>query len=361
MKVAIDGIRYGLDPKKLTANLRQVYKCSETLVLPSVVEYEGNTYEVVTLQDDAFVKCINLKTLTISKSINHISLPIQLPPSLEVVSVEGGNSKYDSRENCNAIIETKTSTLVGGCKNSTIPAGVTEIGFMAFYSCPIETIAIPSYITKIWAQAFRFSSLQTLKLPNSNVEVCTHAFSNCESLTHIFIPQEIVTIDTPCFSGCPALSSIVVDEENSMYDSRDNCNAIIETATNKLILGCQNTVIPSSVTSIEFAFQWCSSLKSIVIPDGVTIIGVCSFSECTSLEMVEIPKTVTEIGQYAFEECTSLVSIVYKGSIQEWEQIKKGDMWNFMVPAEVIHCVDGDIQNSADDTYNGGKVIKIHL
>ena len=187
------------------------------------------------------------------------------------------------------------------------------------------------------------------------------AFEDCRSLTSITIPNSVTSIGGSAFEYCSSLTSIVVETGNTTYDSRDNCNAIIETATNKLILGCQNTVIPSSVTSIEFAFQWCSSLKSIVIPDGVTIIGVCSFSECTSLEMVEIPKTVTEIQRYAFEECTALVSITYRGTMQEWEQIKKGDMWNFMVPAEVIHCVDGDIQNSADDTYNGGKVIKIHL
>lgn len=361
MKVTIDGIRYGLDPKKLTANLRKVIKCGESLVLSNFVEYEGKYYELVTLQGDAFEGCTKLTSLTISKSINNITLPIQLPTSLETINVEESNLKYDSRDNCNAIIETKPNTLVGGCKNSTIPAGVTKIGFRAFYCSPITSIDIPDSITAIESQAFCSSSLQSLKFSNSTIDIGTHAFSNCEYLTHVFIPRELVIIEHPIFSGCSSLTSISVDKDNPKFDSREDCNAIIETATNRLILGCQNTIIPDTVTCIEFAFMWCKSLKSIIIPNGVTNIGKGSFCECTLLHTVEIPKTVTEIGQYAFEECTSLVSIVYKGSIQEWEQIKKGDMWNFMVPAEVIHCVDGDIQNSADDTYNGGKVIKIHL
>lgn len=359
MKVTIDGIRYGLDPKKLTANLRKVITCGESLVLSNFVEYEGKYYELVSLQGDAFEGCTKLTSLTISKSINNITLPIQLPTSLETVNVEESNLKYDSRDNCNAIIETKPNTLVGGCKNSTIPAGVTKIGFRAFYCSPITSIDIPDSITAIECQAFCSSSLQSLKFNNSTIDIGTHAFSNCEYLTHVFIPRELVIIEHPIFSGCPSLSSISVDRDNPKFDSREDCNAIIETATNKLILGCHNTVIPNSVTSIEFAFMWCSSLKSIVIPDSVATIGIGSFYGCTSLETIEIPKTVTEIERSAFEDCTALISVVYKGTMQEWEQIKKGDMWNFMVPAEVIHCVDGDIKNIEYDTHGVNKIIKL--
>ena len=95
-----------------------------------------------------------------------------------------------------------------------------------------------------------------------------------------------------------------------MYDSRDNCNAIIETNTNKLIAGCKNTVIPNSVTEIGGqAFDGCTNLESIVIPNSVTTIGSQAFSGCTKLESIVIPNSVTTINYGTFEGCTNLKSV----------------------------------------------------
>ena len=98
---------------------------------------------------------------------------------------------------------------------------------------------------------------------------------------------------------------------NSKYDSRDNCNAIIETASNKLVAGCKNTIIPNSVTSIgAYAFGAYSSLTSINIPYSVTSIGDCSFYGCSGLTSVTIPNSVTSIGNQAFSGCTNLSSVI---------------------------------------------------
>ncbi len=94
-----------------------------------------------------------------------------------------------------------------------------------------------------------------------------YAFSNCTGLTAITIPNSVTNIDVEAFSGCTSLTSMVIESGNTIYDSRDNCNAIIETATNTLTHGCKTTVIPYSVTSIgSYAFSGCTGLTSITIP-----------------------------------------------------------------------------------------------
>ena len=106
------------------------------------------------------------------------------------------------------------------------------------------------------------------------------------------------------------MTSIVVDAGNTKYDSRNGCNAIIETASNTLIAGCQNTIIPNSVTSIgEWAFNGRTSLTGIEIPNSVTWIGYAAFHYCTSLTSIEIGNSVTSIGNFAFFGCDCLTKI----------------------------------------------------
>ena len=140
-------------------------------------------------------------------------------------------------------------------------------------------------------------------------KIYSKAFSGCKAQS-IFIPNTITYIQSGAFNY-NKLASIVLEEGNTAYDSRDNCNAIIETATNHLVSGCMNTVIPNTVTSIgEDAFNGCEGLLSISIPNSVNSIGIRAFAGCYGLTSVTIPKSVTTIENYAFISCSNLTSVI---------------------------------------------------
>ena len=214
-----------------------------------------------------------------------------------------------------------------GLTNITIPNSVSSIGNYAFFNCSgLTTITIPNSVTSIGESAFQFCSyLTNITIPNGVTSIDNQAFFYCTSITSITIPDSVTTIGYRPFQGCTSLMNIKVDSGNSVYDSRNNCNAIIETATNTLIQGCQNTVIPNSVTTIgNGAFCDFTNLTSIggidsgasiEIPDSVTSITQMAFFGCTGLTSVEIPNSVTTIGNQTFSNCRGLTSIVIGAGI----------------------------------------------
>lgn len=275
-------------------------------------------YSVKVIQEYAFKGCSSLTSLVIPESVALIEEGItNACKGLESIAVAPDNPVYDSRNNCNAIIETATNKLVADCKSTKIPDGIEGIG----------------------AAAFRGSDIESFVLPDSVKYIEFGAFNNCANLKSITIPASVIGIgyaaksytretrngisiytDAQPFSSCPNLTSITVCKDNPVYDSREDCNAIIETATNKLIVGCQSTKIPASVTEIgDGAFSDCTGLKSIDLPYGLTVIGNSAFSWCDSLESITIPGTVTQIKEFAFNNCTSLKSVYLKNSITDIE------------------------------------------
>lgn len=159
-------------------------------------------------------------------------------------------------------------------------------------------------VTSIGDNAFTFAFFMTsIEIPNSATSIGDGAFSS-SGLTTIKIPSSVTQIGEMLFSNCVSLHSIIVDENNKVYDSRNNCNAIIETKTNCLITGCSNTVIPPTVTTIgEKAFNMCYGLETITIPSSVRTIKKSAFAMCNQLTTIKIPSSVKTIGSGAFEHC----------------------------------------------------------
>lgn len=322
---------------------------------------------------------------------------------LETIMVAEDNPVYDSRDNCNALIETATGLLMRGCKKSVIPNGVKTIGECAFADgyCP-SIVEIPSSVTTIEGAAFRncrgwadgreseelkitmaqgvktigdeafygckslvsadipstvtsignsvfngcesllsanipssvknlgmlvfvgcyslktvdynpniseipswtFSgckSLAEIVIPAAVERIGTRAFQNCKSLLAVDIPAKVTDVGAGAFVGCSGLESLSVSKENTIYDSRNNCNAIIETASSTLLAGCKNTIFPTNIKAIGAnAFYACTGLTAVDIPEGVQSIGDGAFTACTGLKHVSLPSTLTAMGVDVF-------------------------------------------------------------
>ena len=214
--------------------------------------------------------------------------------------------------------EAPWSSYAYAIKAIEIGSGVTSIGQNAFSGCSgLTSVAIPNSVTSINFLAFlNCTSLTSVTIPNSMTSIGGLAFGRCSSLTSVTIPNSVTSIGSEAFHGCSGLTSIKVESGNEKYDSRNNCNAIIETSSNTLIAGCKNTIIPNSVTSIGYAaFSGCSGLTTITIPNNVTSIGDDAFNDCSSLTSITIPNSVTHIGGGAFFGCSGLTSVTIPNSV----------------------------------------------
>ncbi len=285
---------------------------NKILVIPCKVFYEGRTYTVQSVQgfnydsdleqvfiedgveciEEAFSHCPNLRAVYIGRDVEQMYRSFQWNPMLERIVVDKNNSTYDSRGDCNAIIETKANRLICGCKTTIIPAQIQAIGEEAFLGCEdFDEMLLPEGILILEDNAFsECINLKNINLPQSLKKIECEVFSGCTSLTSVNIPQQVEDIGLEVFTGCSSLDTIVVDKRNQKYDSRCGCNAIIETSTHKLIAGCRSSFIPNGVREIEDNAFSSIPIESVIVPKSVVKMGMRVFAGCNHLAEIQVDK-----------------------------------------------------------------------
>lgn len=329
----------------------------------------------------AFENCSDLKSVEIPASVTSIgSAAFKDCSGLESMNIDEANTTYENPEGSNAIVEKSSKTLVAGCKNTKIPDDVKIIGAYAFCGCSdLKSIEIPDNVSEIQVAAFDdCSNLTAIHIPAGVDKIALGVFMGCSNLNSITIdsanrsyespgnanaiidkgtmtllegsnntvipegvkviwqnafaerihlksitiPASVTSIVRMPFSDCDSLEEIKVDADNVIFDSRNNCNAIIESATNTLIAGCGKTVIPEGIETIgDSAFERVKTLTHVTIPKSVTEIRGYAFERCENLSTVNLQKGIQTIGYGAFTECVGLTNLIFCGTKADWQAV----------------------------------------
>lgn len=178
-------------------------------------------------------------------------------------------------------------------KVETIPIAMFQ------YCTNLKNIKLPSNIKTISEFAFSNTGIDEIIFPEGLEEIGSYAFQNL-NLNKLNIPSTLVRINDFAFNNSD-FNYITVSVENTKYDSRDDCNCIIETESNKLIKGSTNTVVPNTVKVIGSNSFTGASIRQITIPEGVEKIDDNAFNGCIYLGKIIIPKSVKSLGKNNFD------------------------------------------------------------
>ena len=315
----VDGIYYKVDENNTASVIKGNRTYSGDIVIPAYVNYDGKTYNVTSIDEYAFQSCSGLTSVTIPNSVTSI-----------------GDFAFIG---CSGL----TSLL--------IPSNVTSIGSWTFYNC---------------------RGLTSVTIPNSVTSIGDLAFWDCSGLTSVTIPNSVTYIGNSVFRNCSGLASVKVESGNIKYDSRNDCNAIIEKSSQTLIAGCKNTIIPNGVTTIgEHAFSGCDGLTSVTIPNSVTSIGKGAFYGCNGLKTIVsklgspvniiyrvVYKDGTAINEYSFSGETFANAVLYvtKGTKSLYEATEG---WKKFTNIEEF--VDGDVNLDEKVNRKDQNVLVAHI
>ncbi len=314
---------------------------------------------------NAFMECTSLTEMHIPKDVQTIgSGAFTGTENIVLLSVDNANTTFYSSNNC--IIEHATQTLIAGCRTSTIPSTVTRIGSQAFTSCRgVESMIIPANVTHIEDYAFALctglkkiiinnsvtsigacallgcSKLTSLLIPHTMQHIGSSAFAYCNGLQSIHFPKALQSIGESVLAWCSGLQTIIVEEGNTHYSTINNC--LIESASNTMLAGCSNSIIPSSVRHIATeALAGHTNFTTIQLPYELQTISDYAFSGCTALKNITIPAKVTAIGERAFADCLTLEHIYFRSHIPATIKttILEGSSAVLTIPCEAAEAYD---------------------
>ena len=296
----VNGIFYNFDSSKKTAQVARWVNgtpYSGNIVIPSTVTRNEIEYNVTSIESNAFHDCSELTSVTIPNSVTSIGNKIfSNCTNLTSIVIEAGNSTYDSRENCNAIIETASNTLLYGCNGSTIPNGVTTIGKEAFQGCTgLTTIIIPDDVTTIKSSALK----------------------GCSGLTFVSLGKGLVNFPNYMFEGCDNLETVEIN--NNTIVSKNYGNEDDDESTIQGMLAYSNVkevILGEDVTSVGYRAFFRSTITSLKMTDNVKTIGDWAFYECTELTSLELSNNLTDIGEWAFTGCMRLSTVTIPQSVK---------------------------------------------
>lgn len=206
------------------------------------------------------------------------------------------------------------------------PRKLHYIESSAFSGCvSLDNLSLNN-VKHLGDEVFEFCPLSELSYLGMLETIGVSAFSN-NHIRHLYIPKSLINISDYAFEEAFQLSSIVVDKENKMYDSRENCNCLISTWDDRLILTAEDSFfIPSSVKSIDNCALSNSRLKKIIIPEGVELIEGEALYENNFIEELVLPKSLNYIHQYFLDTLSEKLSIVYPGSKKDFfDNVQNGE------------------------------------
>ncbi len=255
------------------------------ITIPETIDYNGKTYSVTAIGASAFRNCSGLTSITIPSTIKKIS--------------------YNAFENCYSLSMVNIADIAAWLNTYFENESANPLYYahhLFLNETEITELTFPDTLTRIGNYVFTgCSGLTSVTIPSSITSIGNYAFSHCSGLTSITIPNSITSIGDGAFTYCTGLNTINVDSSNPIYDSRDNCNAIVKTSENEIIAGCKGTVIPNSVTKIT------GSKQEYFYHDGpfdyywyLAFVGYGAF-EGINMDSLIIPASITNIGHGAFQ------------------------------------------------------------